>query len=184
MKGAPVLPLPLVEAAVAGGPKQIEDLIRAVWPRAYRIAYSILGSRTLAEDAAQEACAVLFGSISKLRAAAAFNVWFYRIVVHEASTIRCRNEQRVDAPEWREVGDPEDSIERIDILKALSILSPAQRIAIALHFYADMTSPEIAAVLGTADSSIRFNIMQAKQRLRKALRRDQATSSQKVDDVA
>lgn len=164
-----------IEAAINGGTAEADGLIRAVWPRANKIAYSILRNRTLAEDAAQEACAVLFRSIRCLRSASAFNVWFYRIVVRESLAIQRRNahaEAEYDNPVTHGL---DESLARLDLLKALSALTPAQRIAVALRYFADMTSPEIAEVLGIADSSVRFNIMCARRTLQQHLQDSNVT---------
>jgi len=87
----------LVEAARQGGQAEIEHLLEVVWPEAYRLARAIVLDRQGAEDAAQEACIILCRSISSLRSAAAFRVWFYRIVVREASELK-RRHARIGPP--------------------------------------------------------------------------------------
>ncbi len=167
-RGSPV-PADLLERARKGGAAEADDLIRAVWPRAYRIAVSIVDDASLAEDAAQEACAILFRSIRKLRSVEAFSVWFYRIVVRQAAAIAKWN-SRAGMPEvQRGTSDLDSSLLRIDVQHALSALTPAQRIAIALYYYAELNSHEIAATLGMPDSSVRFHMMLAKRALEKAL---------------
>jgi RNA polymerase sigma-70 factor (ECF subfamily) len=164
------VPTDLVERARKGGAAEADDLIRAVWPRAYRIAVSIVNDASLAEDAAQEACAILFRSIRRLRSIEAFGVWFYRIVVRQAAAIATWN-SRVAVPEAQGgASDLSLSVLRIDVLHALDTLAPAQRVAIALYYYAELNSREIAATLGMPDSSVRFHIMLAKRSLEKALK--------------
>lgn len=162
----------LIEGAIKGGTSEADDLIRAVWPRAYRIALSIVRNRTLAEDAAQEACAVLFRSISRLRSVEAFGIWFYRIVVRQAVALEKRNARAIIETDFDVQSDLDDSVLRIDVSNALALLTPSQRVAIALHYYAEMNSREIADVLGIQDSSVRFHIMKAKRVLEKALKGD------------
>lgn len=159
----------LIAAAIDGGVAEADALLRAVWPRAYRIAFSVLRNRMLAEDAAQEACAVLFRSIGKLRCAQAFGVWFYRIVVRQAVALEKRNAHPQPEPLCSGGSDLDASLLRIDVAKALAALSPPQRIAIALHYYAEMNSREIAQVLAIPDSSVRFHIMRAKRALEQTL---------------
>jgi len=160
----------LVEAAKKGGRPEANDLIRAVWPRAYRIAFSIVRNIWLAEDAAQEACAILFRAIARLRSTQAFGVWFYRIVVRQATMLDKRNSTTaLNFETSSEPFDLDGSLLRIDVFNALATLAPAQRIAIALYFYAEMNSREISDILNIPDSSVRFHIMQAKRRLEKAL---------------
>jgi RNA polymerase sigma-70 factor (ECF subfamily) len=158
----------LVAAAQTGGSGEADRLIEAVWPRAFRIAYSVLHDHSLAEDAAQEACAIVFREVRRLRSAAAFGVWFYRIVVRETAELERRRSRCSELPDTATT-EPEPALMRIDVANALAALSAAQRTCIALHFYAEMNSREIAAVLGIPDSSVRFHIMKGKQLLRKAL---------------
>ena len=79
------VPTELIEEARNGGPTQIEALLEIVCPKAYRLARAIVNDRVEAEDAAQEACITMYRTIAELRSAAAFRVWFYRIVVREAA---------------------------------------------------------------------------------------------------
>jgi RNA polymerase sigma factor (sigma-70 family) len=112
---------------------------------------------------------VLFRSIGKLRCAQAFSVWFYRIVVRQAVALEKRD-ARVEPQVLLGSGsDLDASLLRIDVAKALATLSAPQRIAIALHYYAEMNSREIAEVLAIPDSSVRFHIMRAKRALEQTL---------------
>jgi len=85
------LPLELVDAARTGGQSDIDRLIEAIWPDTYRLTRRILDDSRAAEDAAQDACAIVYQTISSLREAAAFPAWLHKIVVREA-TQRARHE--------------------------------------------------------------------------------------------
>jgi RNA polymerase sigma-70 factor (ECF subfamily) len=160
------VPGDVIEAARLGEPGAGDRLVAQAWPHAFRIARSILRDRELAEDAAQEACAIVYAKAATLRSVFAFRVWFYRIVVREAMRLdRKRALHSLFA--WEPAANPElgDSILRLDVLRALGRLSRAQRAAVVLHFYAEMNSREIAAVLGIPDSTVRFHLVHAKRRL-------------------
>lgn len=77
------VPSALVEAARSGSALEIEQLLQTVWPVAYRLAYSVVGDRETAQDAAQESCVILYRTVASLRDPAAFRTWFYRIVVRK-----------------------------------------------------------------------------------------------------
>jgi RNA polymerase sigma factor (sigma-70 family) len=160
----------LIEAAMRGGTPEADNLIRAVWPNAYRIALSVVRNRALAEDAAQEACAVLFRSIRRLRSVEAFNVWFYRIVIRQALGLERRGAVAKVEAQSPSRSELDDAVLRVDMLSALATLTPQQRAAVVLHYYAEMNSREIATALGIQDSSVRFHIMKAKKSLEKALK--------------
>jgi RNA polymerase sigma factor (sigma-70 family) len=164
-----VLAAPLIESARAGIGADVDALIALAWPHAYRIALSVVRETALAEDVAQESCAILARSLPSLRRAESFNVWFYRIVMREALKVE-RRQPAAGLDEVPEaVADSEQSVVRLDVQRALSNLPPAQRAAMVLHYYADLNSREIAQVLGIPDSSVRFHIMLAKRTLELAL---------------
>jgi RNA polymerase sigma-70 factor (ECF subfamily) len=157
----------LVDAARRGGRDEIELLLRTVWPDAYRLARAIIGEDQPAEDAAQEACILVYRTIPSLRSAAAFRTWFSRIVVREAAALkrrRARIEPAVDA-----VAVASDTATTVDVWRALALLTPSLRDVVVLRYFEDLSSREIAAVLGIPDGTVRFRLMVAKRRLRPLL---------------
>lgn len=175
----------LVDSARLGG-AGLERLIVAVWPEAYRIAFSILRDRGLAEDAAQEACASIARSLPTLKSTNGFAAWTYKIVTNHAITV-ARQRSRVQTADA--VDDRAAQIDRsdaMDIEKALATLPLAQRSAILLHYYAGLTSSEIAAATGLSASTIRFHLMLARRTLRRALSTEEAiapTSEEAIHHV-
>ena len=158
----------LVERARAGG-SDLEQLIAAVWPDAYRIAFAILRDAGLAEDAAQEACATVARSLQTLRNADFFGSWSYKIIVNEALTTARRwpPMETLSAAGARIVNS--DRSDALDLYHALTALPLEQRAAILLHYYAGLNSGEIAEATGIASSTVRFHLMLARRALRKAL---------------
>jgi DNA-directed RNA polymerase specialized sigma24 family protein len=61
----------MVERARLGG-SELDSLIAAIWPEAFRVAFGILRDRGLAEDAAQEACATIARDLLALKRVDAF----------------------------------------------------------------------------------------------------------------
>jgi RNA polymerase sigma-70 factor (ECF subfamily) len=160
------VPGDLIEGARMGEPGAADRLLAQAWPHAFRIARSILHDEGLAEDAAQEACAIVYGSVTRLRSAFAFRVWFYRIAVREAMRLdRKRALLAVFAPEPAACADPHESIDRLDVQRALGRLPRAERAAVVLHYYAEMNSREIGAVLGVPGATVRFHLVRARRRL-------------------
>ncbi|HZY98435.1 MAG TPA: sigma-70 family RNA polymerase sigma factor [Candidatus Baltobacteraceae bacterium] len=144
-------------------------LIAAAWPHAFRIAYCIVGDSGLAEDAAQEACAILYCKIARLRSPEAFRVWFYRIVTREATALE-RRHRHTEAADSVEAIDPQPLLlDRIDIGRALTQLSPQQRAAIVLHYYAALNSREIGDILRLPDGTVRSHLLAARRILRDLL---------------
>lgn len=156
-----------IEAARMGDAAALEALLAAVWPHAYRIALSILRNPGAAEDAAQEACARVVHAIAGLRCSAAFGVWFYRLVVREALAIerRTRAHDPLDPNAVASASPLTDAMVRVDVLRALGELPPHQRAVIALHYYADLNSREIAAIVGAPEGTVRYHLSLARRRL-------------------
>jgi RNA polymerase sigma-70 factor (ECF subfamily) len=162
----------LIRTAQVEGGAALERVISLVWPEAYRISASILRDRGLAEDAAQDACVAIVRALPASHDPRAFYGWSYRVIVNAAMSVarRRRTVEPLEALDDRRVlFDSDDSLDLADALSALPI---AQRCAIVLHYYAGFTSREIAESTGLPRSTIRFHLMLARGRLRKALSSD------------
>jgi RNA polymerase sigma factor (sigma-70 family) len=160
-----------IDAARAGEGAALEALISAIWPHAFRIALSILRHPMAAEDAAQEACARVVAAIGGLRSSAAFGVWFYRLVVREAMRIerRAPAHEALDPDMLASATTLTDALVRVDIFRALGVLPARQRAVVALHYYADLNSREIAEILGTPEGTVRYHLSLARCRLESLL---------------
>ncbi len=161
-----------IAAARRGEAIAISDLVRSVWPDAYRIAWSILQDHADAEDAAQDACARMMTAIASLRDPSRFGMWFYRIVVNQARQKQREHLRRRGLSEEKHV-EGLTSDERIDIARAIASLDPSLRIAIVLRYYYDLNSREISAVLGVNAVTVRWRLMRAHRRLRPLLEHQQ-----------
>lgn len=156
----------LVKAARAGGRAEIERLLQAIWPDAYRLAFAVLGDGPSAEDAAQEACVIVYRAIASLRDPTTFRTWFYRLVVREASRLKRRS--RTESVSESVADDP-DRAASIDIWHALSTLPQHLRDVVVLRYFEDLPSREIASILRIHDGAVRFRLMVARRRLRALL---------------
>lgn len=172
----------IVEAAIRGEPADIERLLEGVWADAYRLARAVVTQRDAAEDAAQEACVIMFRKIATLRSAAAFGTWFYRIVVREA----LKQKKALHSTEALQSDVPYE-VDRdavTDLLRALATLPAAQRAAVVLHYFEGLTSIEIADVLRIPNATVRFRLMTARRRLRTLLPEIEPPTEQKGEAYA
>lgn len=171
----------LVEAARRGSPLDIDRLLEAVWPVAYRLAYSVVGDQQTAQDAAQESCVLLYRTIASLRDPGAFRAWFYRIVVREASRLKRRHvELKVRKEPAPQI---EDRTTAFDVWRALSTLPQHLRDVIVLRYFEDLPSREIASILRINDGAVRFRLMAARRRLRPLLGDVFETTSDSITEV-
>src|SRR5262245_8935688 len=72
----------LVERARAGDRGAFDSLLRRHYDRIYRVAWRLTGSRTEAQDIAQEVCCTLVEKLGSFRGEAKFTTWLMGIVVN------------------------------------------------------------------------------------------------------
>jgi len=161
----------LHELALAGDEDAFEGLIGPLVEPAIRLAYSMLGDRTEAEDATQEAVTRAWRKLRQLRAGMPVRPWFLAIVVNQ-----CRNVRRTrwfqfvrTADTFEPDHDSESSVERIDLARALARLSDSDRQALFLHFYLDLPIVEVGIALGISAVAAKGRIYRACHRLRPEL---------------
>lgn len=163
----------LARGASDGDAGAQEALVRALWPNAYKIAWSILGDRGAAEDAAQVACAAMCAKLPTLMDKAAFVAWAYRIVVSHARD-RARARSRLQLREIVGYDEAtgstcEDPSVRLDLEAAISRLPESLRLPLELHYFVGLTSREVGTALGVPAGTVRFRLMMARRRLRPLL---------------
>jgi RNA polymerase sigma factor (sigma-70 family) len=171
----------LARAASNGDEAGHEALVRVLWPDAYRIAWSILGERGAAEDAAQAACAAICAKLVTLADTRAFVAWAYRIIVSHArdhararSRLRLRETIGYDEATGSTCDDP--SI-RLDLEAAISRLPESLRLVLELHYFVGLTSREVGTALNIPAATVRFRLMIARRRLRPLLSDSTASSA-------
>ncbi len=155
-------------------PSTMGRLLEDAWPQAYRIAWTILRDPNDAEDAAQEACARALRASDSLRNLSAFPAWFYRIVVNEA---RARIRRRTFVPIVDEPHEPFDAPDdRIDVRRAIDQLDEHARLAVLLFYYVQLSTAEIANVVGSSPLAVRLRLLAARRRLRRLIAPDDASA--------
>jgi RNA polymerase sigma-70 factor, ECF subfamily len=60
-----------------------------------------------------------------------------------------------------------------DVIQALRELSPRQRSVVVLHYVADRTVADVAAILGMTTGSVKVHLSRGRKRLREILREDE-----------
>lgn len=161
---------PLYEQALAGDDDAFAALIGPLVEPGLRLAYSMLGERTEAEDATQEAVTKAWRKLSQLRRGMPVRPWFLAIVANQ-----CRNVRRtrwfgtVRLAQLFEREEAEPSAERIDLSRAIARLPEDDRQALFLYFYLDLAVEEVAMTLGISAAAAKGRIYRACRRLRPGL---------------
>lgn len=145
-----------------------EVLIGPLVEPGLRLAYSMLGNREDAEDATQEAVTRAWRRISQLKDRRHVRPWFLAVVANQ-----CRNVRRTRWFRTLRVGElprpahPVDGVmERIDVERALARLPMADRQALFMRFYLDLTVEEVALAFGISPAAAKGRIYRACRRLR------------------
>ena len=131
-------------------------------------AYLITGDREEAEDLAQEAFARAYerwGVVTNLDSPPA---WLHTVVANLAmsSMRRLRVRRRAYRAAHDRPAQPPDPAAGVAFASSLQSLTPAQRAAIALRFYADLSVNQVAQALGKRPGTVRALTSQGLARLR------------------
>jgi RNA polymerase sigma-70 factor (ECF subfamily) len=171
----------LKQGQVAG----LETLVQLYQLRALRAAYLVVGDRALAEDVVQSAFLRAYDRIGQFDTGRPFGPWFLRSVVNAAIKAGARQARLVGLDPGDEDDEdvsalasrladqapgPEEQAElgetRAQVWRALGRLSPAQRGAVVLRYYLDLSESEMAARLERSPGTIKWTLHAARERLR------------------
>jgi RNA polymerase sigma-70 factor (ECF subfamily) len=164
-----------------------DGLLEQLRPRAFSIAYRMLGSVSEAEDIVQEALLRVHQAVSsgsQLESPQAFvTTVATRLAITELQSARARREQYVGdwLPEPVLTGDDPaltaESGETVSLalLVLLEALTPQQRAAFLLHDVFDYDYPAIASIIGTSEANTRQLAARARQHVTSGRARYQTT---------
>jgi len=187
----------LLRRARENDPGAVDQLVRRYQKKVYSIAYQMSGSDPEeARDCAQEALIQVFRNLGRFEGRSRFSTWLYRVVVNTCLDARRRrrrwlqmiftrrpgkqNEADAD-PILENLPAPEDGMDPVsnvsgeelkrDVTDALQRLSEKQRTVFQLKVFQEMSIPEIAAVTGMAEGTVKSHLFRATQSVREQLHR-------------
>jgi RNA polymerase sigma-70 factor, ECF subfamily len=143
--------------------RELERLYREHGARLFRALVAYTGDREVAGDAVAEAFAQALGRGGELRSPLAW-VWraAFRIAAGDLKE-RGRRTALAREPTYEMAEAPQE------LVAALARLSPNQRAALILRFYAGYRTREVAEILGSSAATVRVHISQGRRRLRRIL---------------
>lgn len=148
---------------------EFDRLCGQQYGRVVRAAYLVTGDVEDARDVAQEAFARAFERWSAVSALDEPSAWVHRVAINLAiSRWRRRRTRRTrPLPRGTDVPGPEPPDD--ELARALGRLSPAQRAAVVLRFYLDLSIEDAARALGRRPGTVRALTAQGIARLRDSL---------------
>lgn len=168
----------LVVSAQAGDRQAFERLATHWQPALMRHACRLTGDQDMAADTLQDAWLDIVRGLPRLKDAAAFPAWAYRIVTRKCAN-SIRKVQRVRRTKEAYAAQPAPADEgqarteaRADLAAvsdAIAALPPEQRSAIALYHLEDMSVAEIAIALSIPAGTVKTRLMHARRKIRAAL---------------
>ncbi len=142
-----------------------------------RYASAVCGDPDLAADAMQEAFIRAYDALDSCRTPERFGAWFHRILTNQCRNHRDR--RRPHAPLRDGVGDAvtteraDDRVERAAmrdaITAALEELSADQREAFVLRHVEGRPYPEMAALTGEREDTLRMRVHRARETMQRRL---------------
>ncbi len=146
---------------------------------AVRTAYLITGNRASAEDVAQEAFVKCYLEIGKLQNPECFRTWFYRLLVRTAWRHAEIEKRSVPVQEVFEESKPSGGktteqqyldTETSNILyKQIRKLDKKKRTAVMLYYYSELSTREIAQVMGCLEGTVKSRLHFARKTLKSNL---------------
>lgn len=180
----------LLAAVRAGGPEAFKEFVDRFGPMILAFGLRMCGHREDAEDIFQETLIKVFTQLRTLEAPEALRTWLWRVVANE-----CRMSRRGPRDPSRSVGlddlrgtgagaapldlpdvaaaSPEQSLARAEdrqrVERALQELTPEQRIIILLRDFEELSTAEVADVLGITEANAKVRLHRARLALRARL---------------
>ena len=168
-----------VNAALEGNQDAFAEIVYAYQDSVYNLCYRMLGERTEAEDAAQEAFLRAYLNLKRYDPARSFKTWVLSIASNY-----CIDRLRRRRLQWLSLDDeptsdhlslssddaePEPATLMREHSKAiqalLSELSPDYRAAVVLRYWYDYSYTEIADIMDTTESAVKSRLFRARQAL-------------------
>jgi RNA polymerase sigma-70 factor, ECF subfamily len=170
-----------------GAEDEFAELVRRHQARVFSILGRYERDVHRIEDLAQETFLKVWRSLDRFDGRAPFEHWLSKIAVNVALD-HLRKHKRVrseigledlgeNALEWLACENPESNLavsEAREVLdRAMSTLSPAERVVITLQEIEGRSVKEISALTGSSGVAVRVRAMRARAKLKKALERVQ-----------
>jgi RNA polymerase sigma factor (sigma-70 family) len=143
-----------------------EEAFEELYARAYGVGYQLLGTRSEAEDVAQETLARAFVHWRKVRGYA--EAWVVRAAGNFAIDTWRKN-SRLDHTATPDTTTPEPDSQRVDLHRALSTLSKRQREVLVLRFLADLPEADVARAIGCSPGSVKVHAARGLAALRSTM---------------
>lgn len=170
---------------------EFEPWYRAEYPRLVNTLALVTGDRSLAVDAAAEACVKALGRWPKVSKMDRPGGWVYKVALNEAKR-RAKRQAREDEVAATGTVNGLGAITEVmepplhgdvDLWNAVGQLGERTKAVVVLRYVADLTEPEIAKSLGISRGSVATMLRRAHVRLAEELGPAAAPITQEYSNV-
>ncbi len=155
--------------AAQAGEKEAFDQLTRIHQRALRGYVARRVGPDAAEDVLQETWIAVWNALSELRGRSRFKAWVFGIAAHKCTDhLRARGRSAtVDAPQGldelaRQDRDPYAAAELKQLVGAALVKLPdSQREVLEMYYFAELTLPEIAGLLGRNLNTVKYQFYRA-----------------------
>ena len=164
----------LVRRVRSGDSASFAVLVERHYPRCLRYGLRMLGDRSDAEEAVQDAFVRAHRSLDRYEDRQAFGAWLFRILVNRCRTAgarRARREEtfvRFDSVDEGDFGGHHDGY-GTEVQVALMQLDEPSREALLLKYVEEWGYDDISALTGDGVSALKMRVKRARERLRELL---------------
>jgi RNA polymerase sigma-70 factor (sigma-E family) len=166
---------------------EFDDYVRTRGPRLVRVARLLVDDPDSADDLVQTVLVKILAAWPRVRRADDVDAYVRRALVNTRNSWwwRRRREVRVDeVPDRRAAGDhAEDVARRSQLAAALARLSPGQRTAVVLRYYADLDERQVADAMGCSVGTVRSQTARGLRRLREMMGQSGASPGRYPSDL-
>jgi RNA polymerase sigma factor (sigma-70 family) len=182
---------PIDNSAPEKETREPQDVFSCYLPLLHRTAYRYLGNAADAEDAVQDALLSAYKHLDQFRGQAQMSTWLVAIVSNCARMQLRRRPRQIHVSLNEQFGDeqgytvsdqlvacapnPEEEYRKAELHERLmqfaEELSPTLRKAFQLRDLDDLTTSEVAQILGVADGTVKSQVARARTKLARLLRR-------------
>ena len=151
----------------------VQEIMNTYSGMVYRLAYARTGNKPDADDVYQDVFFKLFRSNPQLDSEEHLKAWLIRTTTHTSVNLLRSAWRRYFQPMPENYDAPDMSFANDDRLSALRNalirLPEKQRIVIHLYYYEQLSTEEIAKILGEKSSTVRSHMKRGRERLKSLL---------------
>lgn len=179
----------LVRRMIEGDSQSFDQLMEYYYPKVLRMAYLISGSHADSEDIVQETFVLCWTNRKKIKEPEYFGNWLYRTLTREAWRF-CKN-KRKEQPAEEVFGEEEPETASVleevmmrsrdqELYKAIKNLPVKQRTAVVLYYFNQLSTREIAGIMGCLEGTVKSRLYTARVNLKQELIKEQQTVGREV----